>query len=508
MDDKEKFIEIFSGLDRAYGQTQSRSKNESGKLEAKSWIEKENLTKEKWLDHLEGREPSLGIIPIKDDNTCTWGAIDIDSYDGLDHKALIKKIQTKNFPLIVCKSKSGGAHIFLFVREPATAKEMQMKLTEICAWLGYGGSEIFPKQIELNSKGTGNFLNLPYNHPEYPTRYAFDDKGEALIELSEFCAFYETKVINNIKEIKVEKPVSQSNKDDFKGAPPCLLTLAEQGFSEGSRNMSLFQMGVYLRNRFPNELEDRLDEYNRKYFKPPLPSREVQTIYKQVQDSKYFYRCEEPTFKSVCEKIRCQSQKFGIGNAGKDDITSLKKWVSDNPMYELTHNGKVIILTVDQLSSHAEYRKACIGQADISPRPVAPAVWADMVDGLLKNMGEGDFIQLPGEVSFKGQFLAQLQIFIENNKGAKDRQDVLLGQVFEVEDAFFFKPQVFRDFLKAKRFNKVSDSHQYKMFAEFGGKTAKLKVVNKSEHVWKIPSSILGTEYQVSEKDFKEEDPY
>ena len=259
MDDKEKFIEIFSGLDRAYGQTQSRSKNESGKLEAKSWIEKENLTKEKWLDHLEGREPSLGIIPIKDDNTCTWGAIDIDSYDGLDHKALIKKIQTKNFPLIVCKSKSGGAHIFLFVREPATAKEMQMKLTEICAWLGYGGSEIFPKQIELNSKGTGNFLNLPYNHPEYPTRYAFDDKGEALIELSEFCAFYETKVINNIKEIKVEKPVSQSNKDDFKGAPPCLLTLAEQGFSEGSRNMSLFQMGVYLRNRFPNELEDRLE---------------------------------------------------------------------------------------------------------------------------------------------------------------------------------------------------------------------------------------------------------
>ena len=101
MDDKEKFIQIFSGLHRAYGQTQSRSKNESGKIEAKSWIEKENLTKQKWIDHLEGREPSLGIIPIKDDNTCTWGAIDIDSYDGLDHKNLIDKIKTKNLPLIV-----------------------------------------------------------------------------------------------------------------------------------------------------------------------------------------------------------------------------------------------------------------------------------------------------------------------------------------------------------------------------------------------------------------------
>ena len=31
MDDQNKFIEIFTGLDRAYGQTQSREKNEAGK---------------------------------------------------------------------------------------------------------------------------------------------------------------------------------------------------------------------------------------------------------------------------------------------------------------------------------------------------------------------------------------------------------------------------------------------------------------------------------------------
>ena len=38
---------------------------------------------------------------------------------------------------------------------------------------------------------------------------------------------------------------------------------------------------------------------------------------------------------------------------------------------------------------------------------------------------EDDFIQLPGEVTANGQFLNQLQIFIENNNGgAKDRQDV------------------------------------------------------------------------------------
>ena len=83
----------------------------------------------------------------------------------------------------MCRSKSGGAHIFLFVAEPVACKNMQIKLKEIAVFLGYGESEIFPKQIELNTKGTGNFLNLPYNHPEFPTRYALDDKGNALIEL-------------------------------------------------------------------------------------------------------------------------------------------------------------------------------------------------------------------------------------------------------------------------------------------------------------------------------------
>ena len=172
IDERKKFIEIFSGLDRAYGQTKSRSKNQKGKLETDSWIEKQQLTEQKWHDHLDGKEPSLGIIPIKDDNTCTWGAIDIDSYDGFDHKKLIKQLLDNKLPLIVCKSKSGGAHVFLFVKEPAKAIDMQMKLTEISAWLGYGENEVFPKQVELNPKGTGNFLNLPYNHPEYPTRYA------------------------------------------------------------------------------------------------------------------------------------------------------------------------------------------------------------------------------------------------------------------------------------------------------------------------------------------------
>ena len=54
----------------------------------------------------------------------------------------------------------------------------------------------------------------------------------------------------------------------------------------------------------------------------------------------------------------------------------------------------------------------------------------------------------------------------------------------------------------------MSDSHQFKIFSEFNGNTAKLRVGAKSEHVWKIPSSVVDTEYKLRDKDFTEEDPY
>ena len=508
MNDREKFKQIFTGLERAYGQTLSRSKNENGKLETKSWIEKKDLTQAEWDNHLDGKEPSLGIIPIRDDNTCTWGAIDIDVYKQFDHKELVKTIIDKKLPLVVCKSKSGGAHIFLFVKEPCSARDMQIKLTEIAAWIGYGGVEIFPRQIELNSKGTGNFLNLPYNHPEYPTRYALDDEGNALDNLALFIEHYEKKVVSNLDKVVIEKVASENNNADFKGAPPCLVTLVSQGLTEGNRNQCMFQLGVYLRQRYPDDLENKMDQYNIKYFKPPLSSKEVQTLYKQVEDKKYFYKCDDPIFAGVCEKIRCQSRKFGIGNSAKNDIHGLKKWVSDNPMYELTHNGKVIILTLDQLSNNGEYRKQCIAQANESPRPVAPAIWSDIVDALLKNMREEDFIMLPGEVTAKGQFLDLLKSFIYNQGGAKERQDLLQGIAYEDDGYIFFRPPAFREFLKRNRFAKMSDSHQFKIFAEFGGTHTKIKINNDPVHVWKIPSTIKEAEYILKSTDFTEKDPY
>ena len=95
----ERFKEVFAGLETAYGQTKVTDElSENGKHEAKSFTKKENVTDLLWNKHLKGEEPALGIVPIREDNKCKWGCIDIDTYP-FDHKVFIKKIRDKGFPL-------------------------------------------------------------------------------------------------------------------------------------------------------------------------------------------------------------------------------------------------------------------------------------------------------------------------------------------------------------------------------------------------------------------------
>ena len=175
--DFQKFKSIFDGLQAAYGYFRIEKTAANGKNTGKAGILRQPRTDGLWEAHLKGTGQGLGIIPINENNQCKWGCIDIDEYP-LDHKLLIEKIRRMKLPLVVCRSKSGGAHCFLFSAEWVDAKDMQHALQNISAALGYGDSEIFPKQITLHLErgDVGNFLNLPYNHPEYPGRFAYDDE--------------------------------------------------------------------------------------------------------------------------------------------------------------------------------------------------------------------------------------------------------------------------------------------------------------------------------------------
>ena len=67
METVKKFIEIFQGLNRAHGVTKVSEINSNGnKIKGKSFIIREDITYDHWVDHISGKE-SLGVIPINDD---------------------------------------------------------------------------------------------------------------------------------------------------------------------------------------------------------------------------------------------------------------------------------------------------------------------------------------------------------------------------------------------------------------------------------------------------------
>jgi hypothetical protein len=154
-----KFIEIFNGRKTSYGISVNTGViRDDGKNEYDSKIKQLPVTEILYQRHLEGVKPTLGIIAINEDNKCKFGCVDIDTYP-VEHLKYIKTLKENNVPAIVFKSKSNGAHIYLFTKEWVTPSLMRVKLREIAALLGRAKAEIFPKQDYIN-QGDGKFFKF------------------------------------------------------------------------------------------------------------------------------------------------------------------------------------------------------------------------------------------------------------------------------------------------------------------------------------------------------------
>jgi hypothetical protein len=373
----QKFIDIFTGLERAHGCTKVTETAENGvKVKGQSFIVRQPVTENLWKKHLEGTQ-SLGIIPINDDNKCKWGCVDIDSYAGFDHAKLITKIKEANLPLVVCRSKSGGAHVFLFTTEPVSAERMRDKLTEIKTVLGYGGSEVFPKQIRLKSQDdTGNFLNLPYFSNENTTRYAFNDLGEA-VSLDGFYELYEKnkQTQNQLTKLKVVRPPSE-----YSDAPPCIELMAINKIPEGGRNNAMFHYGVYAKKKWPSEWKSRVTMFNINASADPLSESEIDIIKRQHDKKDWGYKCNDAPMCNLCDKKLCKSRKYGIGEEITFPLLSdLQKIKLEKPYYYLNVDGERLFLeNVKYLKQQSLFQEACMEQLDFKPPTVKPKDW-DMI---------------------------------------------------------------------------------------------------------------------------------
>lgn len=407
----ERFAALFRGLTRAYGKTQVTGKTkDSGKAEAKCFIAKEAVTLQLYVDHLEGRD-GLGIVPIQDDNTVWWGALDVDDYQ-TDHAALERRVA--GTPLVLARSKSGGAHLFLFCAEPVPASLMRRRLNDIRSGLGLGKHEVFPKQDEIKPDDFGNFLNLPYYDHVRTTRYGIRD-GQAL-SLEEFLDHAESRRLTH-EELETFKLSVQEVADALPDGPPCLNALCAQGVS-AHRNNTLLNVGIYLKRAFPDDWEQRVLEYNFRYLKPPLDAKEIEsTILKSLRKKDYGYKCTEEPLVSFCHRQVCLKRKFGVRGTGSDgrselpEITGLVKLAMEPPLYFVSVDGhRVGPVDSETLHVQAKFQRACMDQSNCVLADLPKPTWTNV---LAKLFEEVHVVQLPGDAQYLGRVLRFLWSFAD-----------------------------------------------------------------------------------------------
>jgi hypothetical protein len=354
-----KLFEGYMGAHGVYNIDANAVPDENGKVKGRAATIRTPVTVELWNKHLCG-EQGLGIIPINEKSEVRFGAIDIDEYKlgELSITDIRKTIRDAHLPLVICRSKSGGLHLYMFCKEFIPAKAMYAKLKEIASFLGFGTAEVFPKQTQLlvDRGDIGQWINVPYFDAAETERYCIDDQGRKM-PIERFVLYAQEMELdpNALRTLPVSHEL-------LSGGPPCLNVLAARGFPAGTRNNGLFNLGVYAMKVDPDGWPVLVEQLNNRYMDPPLPPREVIGVVQSLKKKEYNYSCSQEPLKSVCDVNKCRLCKYGVGGlTGMPVMGTLTKVNTTPPIWFLdVQGGTRMELSTEELQNPTRFQKRCM----------------------------------------------------------------------------------------------------------------------------------------------------
>jgi len=486
-----KFRKLFAGLPRAYGTYQVQKADAKGiKLKGKARTINGEVTTELWERHLEGKQ-RLGIVPIRDDGTIRFAAIDVDCYD-VNLSELEEQCAEMGLPLVPCRSKSGGAHLYLFGSEDLEATGVRRHLMEWAAALGFPGSEVFPKQDALAStKDVGNWINMPFFDCARTTCYAVV-AGHA-VGANKFLEVAHKRAVTMPDIEGLQLP----QRELLEEGPPCLQYLCRVGFPDGSRNNALFDLGVYARLRYgDHEWEPWVDRFNQQYMRPGT-STEVQNIVRSLRRKTYHYMCDQHPIANHCNKTLCRQRKYGIGS-GTDGtepnilIDYLVKIDSRPPTWYVGVDGKRVELTTDDLMVQDRFRKLCLEQINKIPDRITKKRWDDMVQQLCENI---EIVDVPPDAGADGQFMFHLEQYCTGVVQARTKEDILSGKPWTDPDMArtYFRSSDLITYLRQQHFRDFTTRQIWDRLRLIGGHT-QFQLNGKCTQCWWVPEFVRQNE--------------
>lgn len=492
-----RFAQLFRGNERSFGQFTPNVPSSRHSI-----TEKGAYTLDHFESHLGGRK-GLGLVPILDDGHCWFGAIDIDAHgdaDDIDLVALEKLVRELDYPLTVCRSKSGGAHLYLFGNEPLRAPVVRKVLAKWAVQLGHGGCEVFPKQDHLpvdkdtNERQLGNWLNLAWFDAENPDTLRYTVEGGKRVGFEHFLDIAESRRIT--PGMLVEK-----GDDEHGEAPPCIQRMISEGVGKGHRNEAMYNMVIYLKQAFPETYRDRAFDMNGRIFTEPMSHAEAKKVIQSASRRDYRYKCGEEPCKSLCRSFECVTRKFGITpdekgemDMGKaPDFGPLEKYTTTPVRWALLVDGVRLNLTTQQLMDFKAIREAVADNLTRLIPPMKNDRWQVI---LHKLMAEATLVEAPEEATLEGALWGRLQNFLtktdleSDGTDTADRDSLAYGtpvvQVRNDERVVYFRGQDFLDYLKKNRADDVKGPAVWVTLRQHGCSHDKLRVSGVVMNVWYV----------------------
>lgn len=511
----ERLAALFAGYRSAHGtHGVPRRDPESLKWAIKSTAEtlREAPTLDMWQKHLDGKRP-LGIIPITEESSCRWGSIDYDVYDA-DLIDLISRAERAKLPLVPCRSKSGGLHLFLFLDSYVQADLVQSVLRGMAAQLGIAGSEIYPKQTRiLSDRGDlGNWIIMPYFGDTFggkiQEQVGLKRTGAEML-LKEFLSAAEKAAITEERlaefgrsSVSGAKPSSggkeKSGRDraanvnlsgiDFSDGPPCLQHMAADGVPKGGQSNTLLMMGIYYKKVDPMNWKQLLEEAGRRLLVPPSTAEGMQTVIRSLEKKDYQYTCKLDPMASHCNSAICRTRRFGVGEEGNFPVlTGLTKLETDPPIWFADVENERLELSTLQLQNYSMFHLACMERVHRSYRAMAQKDWVMVVGAAMENL---IVIKAPPDAGEGGRFLELLEEFCTDRNAGTTEKDLLSKRPFHDEDdeRYYFRMRDFQKFLKTEDVKDLTRSRIMRRIESMGGGAHFFNIDNKKGvRAWWVP---------------------
>lgn len=487
MDDLTRFMNLFPGNIRSFGQFVPSSK--------KMFSEKKKVEKVNYESHIAGKM-GLGLVPILDNNKCWWGAIDIDNHGGekLSLDLIVDAVYKQGLPLVVCRSKSGGAHCYLFCDNPLPASLIRNVLMKWASMIGHKSAEVFPKQSKLHKTALGNWINLPYFGGDKTDRYILEKNKETSLD------FFLTEAESRRVSVEVLEGLLIAEHEQ---APPCIQEMLKGGVGTGYRNEAIYNLTVYLKKAFPETFRDYVFSFNATIFDKPLAFEEVRKTVQSASRREYKFKCLEEPCRSNCNAEVCLEREYGITGSEVDDLKNGDMPIfedpiiydTDPPIWEVKVNGTPIQVNTSTLYEYGSITKVVMEKLLIVMPAMKNRDWLNILAGMMADVKR---VEAPDDASTTGIIRARLKEFIskadlENNgKDKEERERVIRGlpvvQSMGINGidgrSVLFRGMDFVQYLKRTKSEELKGSALWMALKAVGVDHHRLRVGKRIINVW------------------------